>query len=163
MTDTIFETRFSCSSIRGNPDRDHSGQYGLLTSVLNLCKTASCIDMLYPIKWKFNYLYKYYCKCTIVPPQPKCHHFLLILHYSKTGNKVLLWRNCAWIFNMVLSQETSLLKLLNYVVEKMELLKSYMWKLQQNWDNEMVTRNQRPNFLSFFFLFTVVGNSFSCL
>ena len=33
---------------------------------------------------------------------------------------------------MVLSQETSLLKLLNYVVEKMELLKSYMWKLQQN-------------------------------
>ena len=33
---------------------------------------------------------------------------------------------------MVLSQETSLLKLLNYVVEKMELRKSYMWKLQQN-------------------------------
>ena len=42
---------------------------------------------------------------------------------------------------MVLSQETSLLKLLNYVVEKMELLKSYPWKLQQNGDNEMVTRN----------------------
>lgn len=55
------------------------------------------------------------------------------------------------IFNMVLSQETSLLKLRNYVVEKIELLKHYPGKLQQNRDNEIVTRNQRPNLVIFLY------------